>query len=76
MHRKASVIDQAIEAETRLFLRLPSVVQMTGLGRSTIYKLSSQKRFPAPVRLTARAVGWRRVDIERWSEARQSEHHP
>ncbi|MDO9200297.1 MAG: AlpA family phage regulatory protein [Hydrogenophaga sp.] len=30
---------------------MPSVMQMTGLGRSTIYKLMAQQQFPCPVRL-------------------------
>ncbi|MDP3476571.1 AlpA family transcriptional regulator [Hydrogenophaga sp.] len=29
---------------------------MTGLGRSTIYRLMAQQQFPCPVRLGARAV--------------------
>jgi len=38
-------------------LRLPKVRQRTGLGRSTIYHLVARGLFPAPVRLTLRAVG-------------------
>lgn len=48
-------------------LRLPAVVSRTGLGRSTIYRLVAQRQFPRPVRLTARAVGWRVTDLDRWS---------
>ena len=49
-------------------LRMPAVVQQTGLGRSTIYRLMPSKRFPQPVKLTTRAVGWRKADVDRWSE--------
>lgn len=38
-------------------LRMPAVMQRTGLGRSTIYRLMASKQFPAPVRLASRAVG-------------------
>jgi prophage regulatory protein len=62
----------AIGAE---FLRLPSVVRRTGLGRSTIYRLIAQRKFPSPVKLAGRAVGWRRTDLDRWSEARPSVTH-
>ncbi len=52
------------------FLRLPSVVRVTGLGRSTIYRLMSEGQFPRPVRLASRAVAWRRSDIDGWTATR------
>jgi prophage regulatory protein len=52
------------------FLRLPAVMRLTGLGRSTIYRMISEKRFPCPVRLARRAVAWRRADLEVWSDSR------
>jgi prophage regulatory protein len=45
-------------------------MRMTGLGRSTIYRLIADRKFPSPVRLGSRAVAWRRADLDRWSEAR------
>ncbi|HVL45626.1 MAG TPA: AlpA family phage regulatory protein, partial [Acidovorax sp.] len=47
-----------------VFLRMPSVIQMTGLGRSTIYRLIAQQQFPCPVRLGVRAVAWRRSELD------------
>ena len=41
----------------RVFARLPAVIQATGLGRSTIYRLMASGTFPAPVYLGPRAVG-------------------
>ena len=58
-----------------LFLRMPAVIRMTGLGRSTIYRLIAEKKFPGPVRLGDRAVAWRPSDIERWSDERQAPPH-
>jgi prophage regulatory protein len=58
-----------------LFLRLPAVMKMTGLGRSTIYRMVAQRRFPCPVRITNRAVAWRRIDLDQWSEARPAATH-
>jgi prophage regulatory protein len=54
------------------FLRMPSVTRRTGLARSTIYRLIAEQSFPSPVKLAGRAVGWRRVDLDRWSESRPS----
>lgn len=58
-----------------VFLRMPTVMRMTGLGRSTIYRLIAEKKFPCPVRLGPRAVAWRRSDLDRWSEARPAVTH-
>ena len=58
-----------------LLLRIGSVVRVTGLGRSTIYRLMSTADFPSPVRLTSRVVAWRRTDLEEWSAARPQAQH-
>ena len=52
------------------FVRMPTVLQITGLGRSTIYRLIAEKKFPVPVRVGDRAVAWRQVDLDAWSERR------
>lgn len=58
-----------------LLLRMPTVVRLTGLGRSTIYRLIAARQFPSPVRLSPRAVAWRREEVTRWSEARTPATH-
>jgi prophage regulatory protein len=58
-----------------LFLRLPAVMRLTGLGRSTIYRMVADNRFPCPVRIASRAVAWRRTDLDRWSESRPTVTH-
>jgi prophage regulatory protein len=50
--------------------RRPAVQDLTGLSRSTLYKMILEDRFPAPVRLGARAVGWRETDLIAWIESR------
>ena len=57
------------------FLRMPMVVRMTGLGRSTIYRMIARDKFPGPVRLGDRAVAWRRSDLDRWSDDRRPANH-
>lgn len=47
-------------------MRLPEVLNRTGLGRSTIYLKIADGTFPKPVRLGARAVGWLESDISDW----------
>ena len=52
------------------FQRLPAVKARTGLSRSTIYLLISQGRFPKPVSLGLRAVGWTEESVSSWIEQR------
>ena len=47
-------------------LRLPTVKARTGLSRSTIYLRISEGRFPKPVSLGGRAVGWVEAEINDW----------
>jgi len=51
-------------------IRLPKVQELSGLGRSTIYRLMATQQFPSAVRLGPRAVGWRLSDIAAWSASR------
>ncbi len=67
---------QAAEvASAPLFLRIGDVMRLTGLGRSTIYRLMAAGEFPQPVRLTRRLVAWRRADVERWCDGRPEVTH-
>jgi len=54
----------------RVLARLPVVLKMTGLGRSTIYRWIADGSFPPPVRLGPRAVAWRWSDLDRWTRSR------
>jgi len=49
-------------------LRLPHVKARTGLSRSTIYLRISEGKFPTPVSLGGRAVGWVEDEIQTWLE--------
>jgi predicted DNA-binding transcriptional regulator AlpA len=46
--------------------RLPDVIEMTGLARSTILKLVKSGQFPQPLQLSPRTVGWRVAAVEKW----------
>ncbi|HCF5694177.1 TPA: helix-turn-helix transcriptional regulator [Pseudomonas aeruginosa] len=51
-------------------LRLDSVIESTGLARSTIYKLVGSGDFPKPVPLVGRHVGWVESEVQEWIKAR------
>jgi prophage regulatory protein len=47
-------------------LRRKQVEARTGLSRSTIYLRIQEGKFPKPVNLGLRAVGWLENEIEAW----------
>jgi len=51
-------------------IRLPEVRRLTGLSRSTVYRLEKQGRFVARLRLGERATAWRLDEVMAWIEAR------
>lgn len=51
-------------------LRLPEVMELTGLGRDSIYKLVRRGLFPAQRKITERASAWRADEVARWVESR------
>ena len=55
------------------FLRLPEVLERTGLSRSTIYVRLGEGRFPRPVALGGRAVGWVEAKVDGWVRERIAE---
>ena len=75
MRRPSTENPLADPASDRLFARMSTVLRMTGLGRSTIYRLIAEDKFPAQVRIGTRAVGWRWSDLERWSAGRPTITH-
>jgi prophage regulatory protein len=57
--------------ETKI-LRRCDVEKRVGLSRSTIYLLIAENRFPAPIRLSTRAVGWVEADVEAWIDSKRN----
>lgn len=56
-------------------LRLPQVIALIGLSRSTLYHQIALGAFPRQIKIGERAVGWRASDIAAWVdqlEAKQS----
>ena len=53
-------------------IRLPEVIDMTGLSRSTIYLRMSKGSFPQSISLGERAIGWVKNEVDLWLEKRIS----
>lgn len=55
--------------EALAILRRKQVETRTGLGRSSIYDYIKAGRFPHPIRIGDRAVGWLESEIDAWLTA-------
>ena len=68
-HRGEEVSEMPERRSERL-LRLPQVLALVGVGRSTLYAMVSRGDFPAQVRIGRRSVGWRRWQVYDWIRSR------
>ena len=55
-------------------LRRDEVEDLVGLATTSIYRLMRAGSFPEPLRIGARAVRWRRSDLESWLAGRPYSH--
>lgn len=60
MHEKAHLSEG--------FLRLPQVLSLIPVSRSTWWKGVSEGRFPKPVKLSERVTVWRASDVREYIE--------
>ena len=66
---------QAMPAESRItstVITMKQVQKLTGLSRSTLWRLVSDGHFPAKVRLSNGRVGWIESEVLQWIVSRQS----
>ncbi len=59
-----------MEKRPTKIIRRAAVVERTGLPVSSLYLLIAQGRFPKPVTISERSVGWIEQEINDWMEAR------
>ena len=48
------------------FIRLPQVIEMTGMGKTFIYARISDGTFPKQIQLGSRSVVWNERDVIDW----------
>lgn len=59
-----------IQTEPVTLLKRDAVTARTALPKSSIYALIAKGDFPAPVRLTAKAVAWSSAAVDAWIAGR------
>ncbi len=50
-------------------LRMPDVIEKTGLSRSTILRKERDGTFPSPKAVSEGTVAWLDSDVDKWIEA-------
>lgn len=53
-------------SKTDRIIRLKTVLDRTGLSRSTLYRKIDEGSFPRQIPISARGTGWRESAVERW----------
>ena len=61
-------------SNVRELLRREEVEERFGVSRNWIYCEMRAGRFPEPVKIGKRAVGWRVVDLDEWADGRPVAH--
>ena len=54
-------------------LRLPEILEITGVSTATIWRWVNSGDFPAPVKLgglRTRSIGWRLSEVQEWLDTR------
>jgi prophage regulatory protein len=54
-------------------LRRKATLARTGLCTSSLYAMMAEGKFPRPIPLSARAVGWLESEVDEWIRARALE---
>jgi prophage regulatory protein len=57
-------------------LRLPAVLERTGLGRSTMFAKIAANEFPRQIKLGLRASGWIAEEVDAWIQQRMAASRP
>ena len=55
------------------FIREPECLKITGLSRTTRWRLEKKGDFPKRCKISQNIIGWLASDLDRWISSRQNE---
>lgn len=58
-------------AQLERIVRIREVIELTGLSKSSVYRLIRNKELPKPVRISRGTVGIREGDVQRFLDSRK-----
>lgn len=53
-------------------IRLPTVQDIIGLSKPTIYRMMKRGEFPAQIKMGPKASGWLMSEVQDWVSSRQA----
>lgn len=59
-----------VQTQQTKIIRLPAVMERTGLSKPYIYQMIKRGEFPASVRIAPRYAGWIESEVETWLHQR------
>jgi len=60
------------QTDVDYIIRLKEFLHITGLGRSTVYKLINDGVIERPLQISVRAVGWRMSSVTKFLNSRRT----
>ena len=60
----------ASAAQPDRYIKLPEVIDLSGLGKTMIYRLIRNGDFPAPIKVTDHASRWSQAEVLHWRDQR------
>jgi len=57
----------------KTFIRMTETMRRTGYSKAWIYRLMSQKRFPASVKIGSRSIAFVESEVDEWINQRIAE---
>ena len=64
--------DPKQDCPDRKIYKLPDIIRIYSVSRSSIYRDMAKGEFPAPIRLTGRSVGWWKKSVDEHFASRES----
>ena len=56
------------KTELTRFIRTAKILEITKMGRTTLWRLVKAGQFPKPVHIGPNSIAWRESDYESWAE--------
>ncbi len=54
-------------------IKRKELLELVSMSKSTLYNQVAENRFPKPIKLANRSVGWLTSDIQEWFEQKKGE---
>jgi prophage regulatory protein len=69
IEREQNMQARTVSQKTELtrFIKMPKVLELTQMGRTTLWRLVKNGKFPKPIHIGPNSVAWREGDYEAWA---------